>query len=90
MTSVRYVDTGVVFKRRVDCFDCNEIFYFSLRQIAETETLICPQCNADINLCDTAYVALVAQTKKTIARIDELQSNSTAPHALRLVCSEGV
>jgi hypothetical protein len=39
MTSLSSVDTGAVFKEPVQCFACDEAFYFTLRKIAEAQKL---------------------------------------------------
>jgi len=65
------VDTGAVFKHPVQCFGCDQAFYFTLRKIAEAEKLACPLCGSDINLTDEAYGSVVTSVKETIALIDQ-------------------
>jgi DNA-directed RNA polymerase subunit RPC12/RpoP len=76
MTSMNFVDTGAVFKHPVDCFDCHEAFYFTLRKIAEAEKLACPLCGSDINLADRAYASLITWAKATTASIDQIQNSA--------------
>ena len=70
------VDTGGVFKHPVQCFRCNQAFYFTLRKIAEAKNLACPQCGSDINLTDEAYRFEVTTIKETIASLDEVAAAS--------------
>jgi rRNA maturation endonuclease Nob1 len=65
------VDTGAVFKHPVQCFGCDQAFYFTLRKIAKAEKLACPLCGSDINLTDEAYRSVVSSVKETIALIDQ-------------------
>jgi DNA-directed RNA polymerase subunit RPC12/RpoP len=76
MTTMNRIDTGAVFKHPVHCFGCHEVFYFTLREIAEAEKLACPQCGSDINLADRAYESLIIWAKDTIAVIDQIQNSS--------------
>ena len=62
----RQVDTSEIFKHPVHCFRCDEAIYFTLREIAEDETLTCPVCATDINLSDDGYKPLVASVRDTI------------------------
>jgi hypothetical protein len=78
------VDTGAVFKHPVHCFGCHEVFYFTLREIVSCQTLVCPQCDSDINLADPAYESLIIWAKDTIAVIDQIQ-NSPPCRALQAV-----
>jgi hypothetical protein len=71
MALMREVDTGGVFKHPVQCFRCDQAFYFTLRKIAEVKNLACPLCGSDINLTDEAYRLEVNTVKETIARIDQ-------------------
>jgi hypothetical protein len=77
------VDTGAVFKHPVQCFSCDQAFYFTLRKIAEAKKLACPLCGSDINLTDEAYAFVVTSVKETIGLIDQssrsLQQNGVAP-----------
>ena len=77
------VDTGAVFKHPVHCFSCDQVFYFTLRKIAEAKKLACPLCGSDINLTDEAYGSVVTSVKETIALLDQssrsLQGTSIAP-----------
>jgi hypothetical protein len=70
MALMRDVDTGGVFKHPVQCFRCDQAFYFTLRKIAEVKNLVCPLCGSGINLTDEAYRLEVNRVKETIARID--------------------
>jgi hypothetical protein len=70
MALMRNADTGGVFKHPVQCFRCDDAFYFTLRKIAEAKNLVCPLCGSDINLTDEAYRFAVIAVKETIARID--------------------
>ena len=67
----KLVDTSEVFKQPVHCFRCDEAFYFTLRQIAEDETLTCPVCATDINLFDDGYKSLVTNVRDTIRSISQ-------------------
>jgi hypothetical protein len=84
MTSMNRVDTGAVFKHPVHCFGCDEVFYFTLRDIVGAKKLPCPQCESDINLADPAYKPLIIWAKDTIAVIDQIQ-NSPPCRALQAV-----
>ena len=64
MALMRDVDTGEVFKHPVQCFRCDQAFYFTLRKIAEAKKLACPLCGSDINLTDEAYRFQVTTVKK--------------------------
>jgi DNA-directed RNA polymerase subunit RPC12/RpoP len=85
MTSMNRVDTGAVFKHPVHCFGCHDVFYFTLREIAEAEKLACPQCGSDINLADRAYESLIIWAKDTIAVIDQIQNSSPCRALQRVV-----
>jgi hypothetical protein len=82
MALMRNVDTGQVFKHPVQCFRCDQAFYFTLRKIAEAQNLACPLCGSNINLADEAYGFLVTKVKETIGLIDQssgrLQPTSNA------------
>jgi hypothetical protein len=82
MAPMRNVDTGQVFKHPVQCFRCDQAFYFTLRKIAEAQNLACPLCDSNINLADEAYGFLVTKVKETIGLIDQssgrLQPTSNA------------
>jgi hypothetical protein len=69
------VDTGAIFKHPVHCFGCDEVFYFTLREIAGAQKLACPQCDSDINLVDPAYESLIIWAKDTITVIDQIQNS---------------
>jgi hypothetical protein len=71
MALMRIVDTGKVFKHPVQCFRCDEAFYFTLRKIAEVQNLACPLCGSNINLADEAYGLVVAKVKEMIGFIDQ-------------------
>jgi hypothetical protein len=60
------VDTSSVFKRPLHCLRCEEAFYFTLRAIAESERLSCPQCGHYMDLNDEAYRPVVAEVKAKI------------------------
>jgi hypothetical protein len=83
MASMRDVDTGAVFKHPVQCFGCNQAFYFTLRRITEAKKLACPLCGSDINLTDEAYRFVVTTITETLARIEQgsprLQRTGNAP-----------
>jgi hypothetical protein len=76
MALIGDVDTGGVFKHPVQCFRCEQAFYFTLRKIAEAKSLRCPLCGSDINLTDEAHRFEVNMVKQAVARID---SASNAP-----------
>jgi uncharacterized protein CbrC (UPF0167 family) len=63
------VNTSKIFKEPVFCFGCKQSFYFTLWAIAESESLVCPQCSADINLTGDAYKLLVVNVKEVISAI---------------------
>jgi len=63
------VDTSRIFKQPVHCVSCDEAFYFTLSSIAEKQKLTCPQCGNEINLCDDAYMPLVATIREMIGAI---------------------
>jgi hypothetical protein len=71
MALMRNVDTGEVFKHPVQCFRCDQAFYFTLRKIAEFQNLACPLCGSNINLTDEAYGLVVTRVKETIGLIDQ-------------------
>jgi hypothetical protein len=77
MPLMREVDTGRIFKHLVQCFRCDQAFYFRLREIVESKNLTCPLCGSDINLADEAYRCEVTKVKETIARIDQNSPRST-------------
>jgi hypothetical protein len=70
----KQVDTSEVFKQPVHCFRCDEAFYFTLREIAEDETLTCPVCATDINLSDDGYKSLVTNVRETIRSFSQPSS----------------
>jgi rRNA maturation endonuclease Nob1 len=76
MAWMNRVDTGAVFKHPVHCFGCHEAFYFTLRKIAGSEKLACPQCGSDINLGARAYESLITWAKETTASIDQIQNSA--------------
>jgi rRNA maturation endonuclease Nob1 len=71
MVPISGVDTGAVFKHPVQCFYCDETFYFTLRRIAQAKKLACPQCGSDIDLTNHSYESLVTSVKEAIALIDQ-------------------
>jgi hypothetical protein len=77
------VDTGAVFKHPVHCFGCEQVFYFTLRKIAEAKKLACPLCGSDINLTDEAYGFVVTSVKETIALIDQRSRDLQRPSIAR-------
>ena len=97
MAFMRDVDTGGVFKHPVQCFRCDQAFYFTLRKIAEAKNLACPQCGSGINLTDEAYRFEVTTVKETIAGIDTassarertLQRRKRAPTKQEQTCAAG-
>ena len=76
MASMNRVDTGAVFRHPVHCFGCHEVFYFTLREMAGSEKLACPQCGSAINLADRAYESLTTWAKETTASIDRIQNSA--------------
>jgi hypothetical protein len=78
------VDTSKVFKELVHCFGCDEPFYFTLRAIAENQSLACPQCGTEINVVDRAYQSLVVSVKERIAHINSFQCAPTPERQLDL------
>jgi hypothetical protein len=48
---------------------CEEAFYFTLRAIAESEKLACPQCRHYMDLNDEAYRPVVVEVKATIGSL---------------------
>ena len=71
---MRGVDTGAVFKHPVQCFGCDAAFYFSLRKIAESKALACPQCGSEINLVASTYASVVTEARQAVALIDDVQN----------------
>jgi hypothetical protein len=63
------VNTSKILKEPIQCFSCNQSFYFTLLKIAESRRLVCPLCRADINLADDAYQQLVVNVKEIISTI---------------------
>jgi hypothetical protein len=78
MTLMRDVDTGGIFKHPVQCFRCDQAFYFTLRKIADAKNLACPQCGSDIDLTDEAYRFDLATVREMIAGIDQCAASSTS------------
>jgi uncharacterized protein CbrC (UPF0167 family) len=69
------VNTSKIFKEPIQCFSCNQSFYFTLWKIAESRRLVCPHCRADINLADDAYQQLVVNVKERVSAITAIQAS---------------
>jgi DNA-directed RNA polymerase subunit RPC12/RpoP len=65
------VNTSKIFKEQIQCFSCNQSFYFTLWEIAESQRVVCPYCSANINLADDAYRQLVVNVKEVISAISD-------------------
>jgi DNA-directed RNA polymerase subunit RPC12/RpoP len=65
------VNTSKIFKEQIQCFSCNQSFYFTLLEIAESRRVVCPYCSADINLADDVYRQLVVNVKEIISAISD-------------------
>jgi uncharacterized paraquat-inducible protein A len=74
------VDTSSVFKRPLHCLRCDGDFYFTLRSIAQSQKLACPQCGRDLNPNNRSVVADVRITVQNLDKFYSKGSVGAYPH----------